>query len=186
MSSGCGLVKCPNCGYENPKEPSLYRWLAQKKDETKAAVASTREEAFTSSVAALHTGMRGQIVRIDQTNKTRLRKFLAMGLLPGVNMELLRRFPSYLIKMGHTQIAIDAEMAAGIYVRTDHAPTEGTPPMMRRFAQFFDSVRKWPVSAFARKKAVDAACRDPKKPEKCQSCPPHVFEPPRKAPAFEK
>jgi Fe2+ transport system protein FeoA len=187
MSSGCGLVKCPNCGYENPKEPSLYRLLARRKDKMKASAAlSARDETAVSDIASLRKGMRGQIARIDQTNKTRLRKLLVMGLLPGVHVELLQRFPSYLVKAGHTQIAIDNEMARGIYVRTDHAPRKGAPPMMRSFAQFVDSIRRWPVFAFAWKEAENAACREPSEPEKCQSSLPHVFEPPRKSPAFDK
>lgn len=31
LGRGCGLMRCPHCGYENPKEPSwlgkLKRWI---------------------------------------------------------------------------------------------------------------------------------------------------------------
>jgi hypothetical protein len=32
ISRACGLVRCPNCGYENPRQPAwlekLRRWVA--------------------------------------------------------------------------------------------------------------------------------------------------------------
>jgi hypothetical protein len=31
MSKGCGLVRCPNCGFEMPKEPGWLRALLERK-----------------------------------------------------------------------------------------------------------------------------------------------------------
>jgi len=28
MSSGCGLLKCPNCGYEFPKESKIVKYFS--------------------------------------------------------------------------------------------------------------------------------------------------------------
>lgn len=29
LFGGCHLVKCPRCGYEQPKEPTLLKWWRQ-------------------------------------------------------------------------------------------------------------------------------------------------------------
>jgi len=40
-----------------------------------------------------------------------------MGLLPGVSVEVIQRFPSYVLKIGNSQIAMDEEMARDVFIR---------------------------------------------------------------------
>jgi Fe2+ transport system protein FeoA len=42
---------------------------------------------------------------------------MAMGILPGVSIEILQKFPSYVLKISHSQVAMDREMAEGIQIR---------------------------------------------------------------------
>jgi len=44
---------------------------------------------------------------------------MAMGVLPGLKIAMIQKFPSYVFKVGETQFAIDEEMAEGIYVRLE-------------------------------------------------------------------
>lgn len=46
-----------------------------------------------------------------------LRKLMAMGALPGTELVVKQRFPSYVIRMENSQFAIDRELAEKIYVR---------------------------------------------------------------------
>jgi DtxR family Mn-dependent transcriptional regulator len=50
-------------------------------------------------------------------NPRRLQKLMAMGVLPGVSISLLRRFPSFVFEAGYSQFAVDEDIAADIYVR---------------------------------------------------------------------
>jgi ferrous iron transport protein A len=36
---------------------------------------------------------------------------MALGVLPGEQMEVLQTFPAYVIKVGHTQLALDKHLA---------------------------------------------------------------------------
>ncbi len=47
----------------------------------------------------------------------RLDRLSSMGLLPGVQIRLHQRQPTYVIQMGETQIALDTAIARDIYVR---------------------------------------------------------------------
>jgi Fe2+ transport system protein FeoA len=40
-----------------------------------------------------------------------------MGVLPGMPIEVIQTYPSYVFQMGLTQIAVDAEIANDIFVR---------------------------------------------------------------------
>lgn len=46
-----------------------------------------------------------------------LQKIIAIGALPGTEMSLIQKFPSYLLKIGKSQFAIDKDLASQIYVR---------------------------------------------------------------------
>lgn len=60
---------------------------------------------------------KGKIVFI-RTNKEQVsNKLIAMGVLPGLSVQLLRKTPSYLFKMGESQFAIDKNLAEKIQVR---------------------------------------------------------------------
>lgn len=60
---------------------------------------------------------RGTIAYLAINDKERLHKLIAMGLLPGLQIRMIQKFPSYVFQIGRSQFAIDKEMAEGIYVR---------------------------------------------------------------------
>ena len=42
---------------------------------------------------------------------------MAMGVTPGICITLEQKFPSFVIKAGHTRLALDRGIARAIYVR---------------------------------------------------------------------
>lgn len=65
----------------------------------------------------LQPGEGGQISHIQISNPQHLQKLMAMGILPGIPIRLLRRFPSFVFEAGYTQFAVDGDIASDIYVR---------------------------------------------------------------------
>ena len=68
------------------------------------------------SVAGLKVGQTGKIVAIDTTDRQKLKKLMAMGVLPGVSVRLMQNYPTYVLQMGFTQVAIDHNIATVIFV----------------------------------------------------------------------
>jgi DtxR family Mn-dependent transcriptional regulator len=68
-------------------------------------------------LSRLQPGQRGQIAYIQMNNPRRLQKLMAMNVLPGVHITLTRHAPSFVFEAGHSQFAVDEEIAADIYVR---------------------------------------------------------------------
>jgi DtxR family Mn-dependent transcriptional regulator len=77
-------------------------------------------ERLIAPLYDLQPGQRGQIAYIQMNNPKRLQKLMAMGVLPGVPITLLHRFPSFVFEAGYSQFAVDKEIAADIYVRLNH------------------------------------------------------------------
>lgn len=65
----------------------------------------------------LRPGQGGDIAYIQMNNPRRLQKLMAMGVLPGVSIKLLRHSPSFVFDAAYSQFAVDEEIAADIYVR---------------------------------------------------------------------
>lgn len=70
-----------------------------------------------SALGELEPGMGGAIERLGMGDPRRLQKLMAMGLLPGTPVKLLRRSPSFVLQAGYSLFAVDQEIAAEIFVR---------------------------------------------------------------------
>jgi DtxR family Mn-dependent transcriptional regulator len=68
-------------------------------------------------LSELKSGDKAKVSYIVTKYHGRLDRLSSMGLLPGVQIRLHQRQPSYVIQMGETQIAFDSAIARDIYVR---------------------------------------------------------------------
>jgi DtxR family transcriptional regulator, Mn-dependent transcriptional regulator len=80
--------------------------------------------AFQSSIRPLVTGLRhfdlgatGRIVFIAPKFHDRMDRLAALGVIPGSEIRLHQRSPSYVIEIGETTVALDPEIAGEIYVK---------------------------------------------------------------------
>ena len=79
---------------------------------------------YQSTVRPLVTGLRhfevgatGRIVFITPKFHDRMDRLAALGVIPGSELRLHQRAPSYVIEVGETTIALDPEIAGEIYVK---------------------------------------------------------------------
>lgn len=54
-----------------------------------------------------------------------IRKLMAMGILPGMRIRLIQRFPSYVFQVRYSQFTVDRPLAEMIHVRWE--PLESAP-----------------------------------------------------------
>jgi Fe2+ transport system protein FeoA len=112
ISHNCPWVCCPSCGYSI--SPSL-------------AEMGTGKSSITS-LADMGKGESARIVDLDATLDAEHLKILAsMALLPGVECTVESRFPTFLVRVGLRQIALDRSLAKGILVRREPRKA-GTAP----------------------------------------------------------
>lgn len=73
-------------------------------------------ESLVMPLSDLRKGQRGKIAYIHTDDQEMLRKIMAMGALPGSSILLTQRFPSYVFQIGHSQFAVDKNVADQIYI----------------------------------------------------------------------
>jgi DtxR family Mn-dependent transcriptional regulator len=68
------------------------------------------------SLKDLSAGSSGKISYINTQDREVLKKLIAMGILPGNQIKLLHRFPSFVFEMKNSSFAIDKDLAENIHV----------------------------------------------------------------------
>jgi Fe2+ transport system protein FeoA len=120
VMKGCGMIKCPNCGYELPLEAksltSFKRGIVKLKQLIKKEKFELKDNAVIP-ITKLKKGITAKIAYINTENKNRLQKLMSLGILPGKPIELIQKFPSYVLQIRHTQAVVDKEIAQDIFVR---------------------------------------------------------------------
>ena len=72
---------------------------------------------LVTGLPSFELGMRARIVFIAPKFHDRMDRLAALGVIPGSEIRLHQRSPSYVIEVGETTIAVDPEIAREIYVK---------------------------------------------------------------------
>lgn len=113
MADLCHLVRCPACGYEFPATPHGNRGLWSR------LVGLGRRRAAVpapggTTVRDLAAGARARVLHLAGD---RSRDALAVfGVVPGAELELVQRTPAFVLRVGETELALDADVAGRILV----------------------------------------------------------------------
>ena len=121
LTRGCrlGLLRCPLCGYH-----SLAREFQDlSKQETSEEATTTMVTMSTTkalqgkvSLGELPPGAEARLLGFDGLREPDMRRLLAYGLAPGVQVRLLQKSPAVVIKAGETELALEGELARSIEV----------------------------------------------------------------------
>ena len=106
--SVCTLLGHPrSCPHGKPIPPG--KCCEEERTQVRSAVLplSAMKDGEEGTVAYLYEGDGGGT----------LSKLMALGVLPGCRVRLLQRFPSFLFRLGLSQMAVDRTIAEAIYVR---------------------------------------------------------------------
>ena len=76
---------------------------------------------LVAALADLSPGQVGRIAYIQSRQSEEIQKLMAIGILPGTPIGLIRRYPSYVFEVGNTQYAVDKNIANEIYVRLEES-----------------------------------------------------------------
>ncbi len=112
----------------------LVRFLVAKKDKPVPEVFEALEQAVSSpsgkkfenelklepgwiSVLQMEAGTKGEIVLIAPYQNGRIERLAALGIVTGNSIELVQKYPSLVVKVDQTEIALDKGIAGGIFIR---------------------------------------------------------------------
>ena len=79
--------------------------------------AETQAQPVLMSLRDLPVGRPARLAYVVNTSHHRLDHLAAVGLLPGVTVQVHQRSPAFVIDVGQTSLALDEQIVSGIYVR---------------------------------------------------------------------
>ncbi len=68
-------------------------------------------------VSLLREGERAKIAYIGTRDESRLTRLISLGIIPGNEITLLQKKPSFVVKIDQTKLALDEKIAGEIFVR---------------------------------------------------------------------
>lgn len=80
-------------------------------------------------LSQLTPGQHGKVAYVYAAEADKLQKLIALGILPGASLRLIQKFPSFVFEAGHTQFAVDEQVADAIYVRLMEEEAPSPPPV---------------------------------------------------------
>jgi len=89
--------------------------------------AETRVDQKVVPMSDLRQGEKGAIAYVHTGDSEKLKKLMALGILPGESVTLQRRYPSFVFTVGRSRYAVDAGMAEAIYVKRTGSEDVKTP-----------------------------------------------------------
>ena len=79
--------------------------------------ARAQGEAGIVPLTELKPSEAGEIAYLAASDDKKMQKLMSMGVLPGSQLSLVQKFPSYIFKVGHSQFAVDDTLAREIFIR---------------------------------------------------------------------
>jgi Fe2+ transport system protein FeoA len=114
MGMSCSHVRCPNCGYEFPEAPRLFGWV--KRLFTHKSKAPRPSNGQKVCLERLQAGERGRLLELSCPQSSRRNTLTVFGLTPGTEITLLQRHPSFVLRVGETEVGLDKQIARQILV----------------------------------------------------------------------
>ncbi|HUK81536.1 MAG TPA: FeoA family protein [Verrucomicrobiae bacterium] len=109
----CSLVCCPNCRYEFPEQSQSIGWLHRLFHRTKPA----RARGDSVALPELDEGEQGELVCLNCAHASRRNALAVYGLVPGSRVVLQQKRPTFVVRVGETELALEADIAREILVR---------------------------------------------------------------------
>ncbi|MCX7827119.1 MAG: ferrous iron transport protein A [Verrucomicrobiae bacterium] len=113
LSKSCNLISCPNCCYEFPPEPPVVSWW--KRLLSRHEPPKPPRDLF--SLPELEEGEHAELVSLNSEKVSRRNTLAIYGLVPGSRLVLLQKRPSFIVRVGETELALETDIAREIVVR---------------------------------------------------------------------
>lgn len=111
----CHLVRCPSCEYEFPETPPTVNFVKRLFRRRLPVAAGLPPGVRTAG--QLKPGQRAKVLCLGSTVTDRHHALTVYGLGPDAEITLIQQQPACVIRIGETELALDAEIARDILVQ---------------------------------------------------------------------
>lgn len=77
------------------------------------------------ALTELRPGETGVVSCLRAPASSEARRLVALGVLPGVRLRVVQRYPAHVFQLGHAELAVDGRLASHIRVRKEPKEESG-------------------------------------------------------------
>ena len=81
-----------------------------------------------SRLSDAKAGSAGTVAYLATRDSREVQKMMAMGILPGTDIELIRTFPSFVFQVGYSQFTVDKPLAEAVFVHWNSKHKDSKKP----------------------------------------------------------
>jgi Fe2+ transport system protein FeoA len=101
------------------------------------------DTAIAAPLTELGEGRHAVVTELLRVEDAAAAHLVAVGVLPGAEITLVQRYPSFIFEIGHAEFAVDEGLAARIMVRERSAPPASRAvPAVTRECPWWDLRRR--------------------------------------------
>lgn len=115
FNDSCGIICCPNCGYQIPDErksrlaDGLRRLLSRRQNKIE-------EQPAIRPLSTLSAGQTGRVIAVHSGNHARVEKLNVLGLITDAQVIVEQKRPTYVLRVGFTEFSVEVDIADEILV----------------------------------------------------------------------
>lgn len=113
----CAIICCPNCGYQVADSSKSRLVRAFQRMWKHAAEKQTSPGGDAHALSRLQPGQSACVVSIESTCESRLERLSVFGLTPGAKVTLQQRHPTFVLRVGYTELSLERQIADEIMVQ---------------------------------------------------------------------
>jgi Fe2+ transport system protein FeoA len=117
LGAYCNLARCPVCEYEFPERLPSGSWLRRLFRKKNGEEVPPIPQDGLLTVVHLDRGERAEVLCLGGDSPSRRNNLAVFGLVPGSEIRVIQRQPSFVIRVGETILALEEAVARDIVVR---------------------------------------------------------------------
>jgi ferrous iron transport protein A len=122
LNAYCAVICCPNCGHQTVDESKSklaqgLRRLLERTNRRQAAVKGPMVEPVTCRLSELWPGQSATVISVESQNASRLERLSVYGVMPGCQLTLQQRQPTFVARIGFTELSFEREVADEILIQ---------------------------------------------------------------------
>jgi Fe2+ transport system protein FeoA len=118
MNQHCAVICCPNCGHQTVDESksTLAQILRRTFKRTATPPTARAHDPEACRLSDLLPGQSATVVSIESRNPSRLERLSVFGIVPGCQLTVEQRQPTFVLRVGFTELSVEREVADEIVI----------------------------------------------------------------------
>ncbi len=122
LNEYCAVICCPNCGHQTVDESKSklaqgFRRTLERIGKRHTTVTQTTGEPVTCRLSELWPGQSATVISIESQNASRVERLSIYGVVPGCQLTLQQRRPTFVARVGFTDLSFEREVADEILIQ---------------------------------------------------------------------